>query len=96
MWRRLGVTLAVAGSGAGFWVNHQLRTDPSHPVSRSFLFWTRAAPALFHYRAVEYWCALSGASAAETDARFEALHEEYASRVSDTMLDLRGVLIFSS
>ncbi len=94
MFRRLVMAVAGGGFGFGVWMNHQLHTDPSHPVSRSCIFWTRAAPAFFHYKAVALFSEFTGASDAETDARFAALHEEYASRVSDTMLDLRGVCAF--
>lgn len=83
----MGATAACAATVA---FSQYLRArEPSHPIARSLTFWTAAVPPLLHYRFVH----LTTRAGAEREAALERLHEGYANRVLDTIVELRGFYI---
>jgi aarF domain-containing kinase len=60
-------------------------------VKRSATFWGSVAPIYAHYKYTEWM--MKDASEEEQDAAFEALHDMYAGRTRDIVLELRGFFI---
>jgi aarF domain-containing kinase len=85
---RLAVGASAGAAGAGAYA---YQTDEG--VRRSLTFWSQALPIYAHYRWLQYVeLPLLGIdlSSAESERRYEALHERYAPRVEMLALELRG------
>lgn len=63
--------------------------DPG--VRRQLWFWKTVAPGVLEYRWARWRC--SGASQAEKQAEYDALHAKYAPVALDLILNLRGLFI---
>lgn len=80
--RATGVVVVATGAGFGY----RYATDEG--TRRSVLFWGRAFPIYLHYRRVQK--GMEGRPNEESDAAFNALHDEYAPVVKELVLELRG------
>ncbi|KAG8469557.1 hypothetical protein KFE25_006012 [Diacronema lutheri] len=84
----LGATAGVGGMAA--------LASQDEGVRRSLTFWSRALPIYAHYRWLQYVeLPLRGVdlASAESERRYNELHERYAPRVEKLALELRGFYV---
>jgi aarF domain-containing kinase len=88
--------LTLAGSLGAAGLGSAALYERDEGVRRSVAFWSRALPVYAHYRWLQYVelpaCAVP-LDSAESERRFNVLHELYAPRVEALALEMRGFYV---
>jgi aarF domain-containing kinase len=90
---RSALGMGAAGCAGAAYAHHMMTEKPTDFVSRSLIFWTRAAPVLAHYRAASAWSVVAQTPRDEYERELNAMHDRYADQILDTILELRGFYI---
>jgi hypothetical protein len=73
-----------------YYYNQKLK--PHQIVARVLTFWSRAGPIIAHYQWTRAWFSLrNGCTREYRDLIYDKLHDRYAPRALDIILDMKGL-----
>lgn len=73
--------------------SHAKKMSPLEVVSRVASFWKSTGGLICHYKFTQAWLTLNKIDKAERDEIYEKLHDRYAPRALDIILNMRGLFI---